>query len=390
MNNPFRKKKAAPQHAKAAAKKTPARESRQLQPVFESFSARFVRFTTKDQTLFAKRLSFLIKAGVPVSESMHMIYQQARSAGKKRVFAAIAKDVTSGQYLSASLAKHRQHFGDFAINLIRVGEQGGVLSSNLAYLAEELQKRHELRRKVIGALVYPIFISIATLGVTSLLTVYIFPKLMPIFTSLHVDLPLTTRILIGVAAYLRSWGILTLIGIIVATVALFVARAKLRPVRYWLDKALLYIPIVSSIARRYNLTNFCRTLGLLTRSGIRLSDAIGITTATTSNLVYKEASERMAKSLVRGESLSKALEKESALFPGMLGAMVAIGEKTGNLSSTLTYLAELYEGEVEELTKSLSSSIEPILMIVMGILVGLIAVSVITPIYSITQHLSPK
>src|SRR3989338_2807910 len=215
MNNPFKKKKAAPPHAKAAPKRAPERGSRLKQPVFESFSARFVRFSVKDQTLFAKRLSFLIKAGVPVSESMHMIHQQARSAGKKRVFGAIANDVTGGQYLSASLAKHRQHFGDFAINIIRVGEQGGVLSGNLAYLAEELQKKHELKRKVIGALIYPIFISIATLGVTSLLTVYIFPKLMPIFTSLHVDLPLTTQILIGVAEYLRAWGILTLIGIIV-------------------------------------------------------------------------------------------------------------------------------------------------------------------------------
>ena len=372
------------------AKKAPPQQSRLKKPVFESFSARFVRFTIKDQTLFAKRLSFLIRAGVPVSESMHMISSQARSAGKKRVFGAIAKDVTGGQYLSTSLAKHRQHFGDFAVNLIRVGEQGGVLSSNLAYLAEELQKKHELRRKVIGALVYPIFISIATLGVTSLLTVYIFPKLMPIFTSLHVDLPLTTRVLIGVAAYLQKWGILTVLGLIAAGVALFVARAKLRPVRYWLDMALLYTPIVSSIARRYNLTNFCRTLGLLTRSGIRLSDAITITTATTSNLVYREASERMATSIMRGESLSKALEKESNLFPDMLSHMVAIGERTGNLSNTFTYLAEMYEGEVEELTKSLSSAIEPILMIVMGILVGLIAISVITPIYSITQHLSPK
>ena len=387
MNNPFKKKVAAHAHA---AKKAQHQQSHLKQLIFEGFSARFVRFTTKDQTLFAKRLSFLIKAGVPVSESMHMIHQQARSAGKKRVFAAIAKDVTSGQYLSASLAKHRKHFGDFAINIIRVGEQGGVLSGNLAYLAEELQKKHELKRKVIGALIYPIFISIATLGVTSLLTVYIFPKLMPIFTSLHVDLPLTTRILIGVAAYLQHWGILTVLALIASGVALFVARAKSRPVQYWLDVALLHTPIVSPIARRYNLTNFCRTLGLLTRSGIRLSDAITITTATTSNLVYKEASERMAKSLMRGESLSKALVKESTLFPDMLSHMVAIGEKTGNLSSTLTYLAELYEGEVEELTKSLSSSIQPILMIIMGILVGLIAVSVITPIYSITQHLSPR
>jgi type IV pilus assembly protein PilC len=126
------------------------------------------------------------------------------------------------------------------------------------------------------------------------------------------------------------------------------------------------------------------------RSGVRLTDAIAITADTTNNLVYKDAAERMAMAIVRGEAMSKVLEKEKKLFPDMLSHMVMIGEKTGNLSTTLTYLAELYEGEVEELTKSLSSSIEPVLMIVMGILVGLIAVSVITPIYSITQHLQPK
>ena len=356
----------------------------------QSFSSLFLRFSVKDQTFFAKRLSFLIKAGVPISESMHIIRSQARTRVKKKVFESVAKDVSSGQYLSTSLGKHKKLFGDFAINIIRVGEQGGVLSDNLAYLAEELRKKHELRRKIIGALVYPVFISIATLGVTSLLTVYIFPKLMPIFTSLHVDLPITTRALIWVAWYLQAWGLLTLGLLIVAVIALFIIRSRVTSVRFFFDRMLLSIPIAGSVARRYNLTNFTRTLGLLLRSGIRLSDALGITASTMNNLAYRESAERISKSIIKGESMSRALERERALMPDMLTHMVMIGEKTGHLSNTLTYLAELYEGEVEELTKSLSSSIEPALMIVMGILVGLIAVSVITPIYSITQHLSPK
>ena len=397
MNNPLKKfgsrlRRRPVDKAKAKAA-TPARgratAAQKIAPG-GSFSALFVRFSVREQTLFAKRLSFLIKAGVPVSESMHVIREQSRSRGKKRVYEAVARDVSSGQYLATSLGKHGRLFSEFAVNLIRVGEQGGVLSQNLEYLADELQKKHELRRKVLGALVYPVFISIATLGVTSLLTVYIFPKLMPIFTSLHVQLPLTTRILIGVSAYLRSWGIVTLLGIIAAAIALYLVRAKVPSVRYALDRALLSTPVASALARRYNLTNFTRTLGLLLRSGVRLTEAVAITGETTANLAYRRSIERMAKAVIRGESLSNALKREKSLFPDMLSHMVAIGEKTGNLSTTLTYLAEMYEGEVEDLTKSLSSSIEPALMIVMGIIVGLVAVSVITPIYEITQHLNPK
>ena len=349
-----------------------------------------MRFSVKEQTLFAKRLSFLVKAGVPILECLHLIGKQTRSRAKGRIFEQVIKDVANGQYLANSLQKHGKFFGDFAINLIRVGETSGVLSQNLAYLADELHKKHALRRKVVGALIYPLFITVAVLGLTTALTAYIFPKLMPIFTSLGVDLPLTTRALIAISAYLRDWGILTLILFVLFLVGVFVLRANLKIVRYYLDYFILRIPITGSIAVTYNLTNFARTLGLMLHSGVHLTDALAKTAQTTPNMVYRAAYMRMAHGVVKGEPVSRTLEREPKLFPDMLTHLVAIGEKTGNLSSTLTYLAELYEGEVEEKTKNLSSSIEPVLMIAMGIIVGLIAVSVITPIYAITQHLSPR
>ena len=349
-----------------------------------------MRFSVKEQTLFAKRLSFLVKAGVPILECLHLIRKQTRSRAKGRIFEQVIKDVSNGQYLASSLQKHGRFFGGFAINLIRVGETSGVLSQNLAYLADELHKKHALRRKVVGALVYPIFITVATLGLTTILTAYIFPKLMPIFGSLGVNLPLTTRILISVSAYLREWGILTLILFIVFLVGVFALRANIKTVRYYLDYFILRIPIAGSIAVTYNLTNFTRTLGLMLRSGVPLTEALAITAETTPNLVYRAAYVRMARGVTKGEQISRTLEREPKLFPDVLTHLVAIGEKTGNLSTTLTYLAELYEAEVEEKTKNLSSSIEPVLMITMGVIVGLIAVSVITPIYEITQHLSPR
>lgn len=355
---------------------------------FSSFS--FIRFSTKEQTLFAKRMSFLVKAGVPLIECINLIRAQTTSKTKKRVYDSIIADVANGQYLSKSLGKFKRFFGEFAINLIRVGEESGILSQNLAYLADELEKKHALQRKVLGALVYPIFITVATLGVTAMLTAYIFPKLMPIFTSLNVNLPLTTRVLIAVSAYLRDWGILTVLGCIALGIVALVIRNRFERIRLFGDIILLKIPLAGTITRAYNLTNFCRTMGLLLRSGLTLSNSLEITGQTTKNRAYRRACLAMSVQIMRGETLSRGLDERAGLYPAILTHMVAIGEKTGNLSSTLTYLGEMYEGEVEDLTKGLSSSIEPVLMVVMGLLVGTIAVAVITPIYEITQHLSPR
>lgn len=350
----------------------------------------FLHFSIKEQTLFAKRLSFLVKAGVPLIECLRLIRTQTKSHAKVRVYDAVINDIANGQFLATSLGKFKNLFGDFTINLIRVGEKSGILSQNLNYLADELTKKHALKRKVIGALIYPIFITVATLGVTSLLTVFIFPKIMPIFISLHVTLPLTTRMLLAVSAYLQAWGILTLVFCIVFMAVFLVVRSRIKRVGFWSDYLLLRIPLAGTITRSYNLANFCRTLGLLLTSGIHVAEALTITADTTRNVVYKQAYIRMVAGVTKGEQISRGLEREKNLFPDIVTHLISIGESTGNLIATLAYLSELYEGEVEEHTKSLSSSIEPILMIVMGLLVGLIAISVIAPIYGITQHLQPK
>jgi len=340
--------------------------------------------------MFARRLSFLITAGVPLVESVEILRAQARSRATRSVYASVARDLQNGQFLAKSLEKHRRHFGDFAINLIRAGETSGILIENLRHLAEELDKRLALRRKVTSALIYPAFITAATLGVTGGIVAFIFPKLLPVFSGLHVDLPLTTRILIGISEYLRHWGLLTVSLVIFALVAFFYIRARFERIRYLADAALLHLPLCGGIARRYNLANSCRTLGLLLRSGVHVTEALNITAQTTHNRVYRASLARFAVAMTRGERLSSRLEAQPALFPAIMAHLVGIGETTGNLSGTLLYLSQLYEGEVDELTKNLSSSIEPALMVIMGLLVGLVAISVITPLYAITQHLQPR
>lgn len=348
----------------------------------------FMRFSIKEQVLFAKRLSFLIKAGVSVVESIRMIRNQTKSKRKQRVFDTIIEDVNSGHYLSRSLGKYPQLFGEFTINMIRIGESAGVLSENLAYLAIELEKKHSLMRKVYGALVYPIFITVATLGVTGLLVVYIFPKIMPIFLSLNVDIPLTTRALLAISEFLADWGFVTLLGVVVLFVIFFALRKFVYSFRKATDWMLMELPVAGSLARSYNCANFCRTLGLNIRSGVIVSEALRITADVTKNLLYKEAYLDFAAHVTKGEKISTGMFKYKRVFPAMLPNMILIGETTGSLSDTLGYLSELYETEVDEATKNLSNSIEPILLMTMGVLVGLIAVSVIAPIYEVTKAIS--
>src|SRR3989344_5826472 len=349
----------------------------------------YVRFSTKEKMFFIKGLAFLTGAGVPLLHSLQVLRRQGKNRAKAKMFDVVIEDVSNGQYLSTSLAKFSNVFGDFAVNIIKVGETSGILNQNLIYLAEELKKKHALRQKVVSALVYPIFITIATLLLTSLLTVFIFPKLQPIFTSLNVVLPFTTRALIATSDFLRSYGIHLILGIIGAVILFFILMRRSKAFHYGVDQIVLKTPLLGSIAQNYNLTNFCRTLGLLLKSGLKINDALGITADTTNNLRYRKEIRAMVETTTRGERISKHLERHPGLFPDILPQLVGIGETTGNLSETLIYLSELFEADVDEATKNLSGYLEPVLMIFMGILVGFVAVSVITPIYEITQNLHP-
>ncbi|QQR65041.1 type II secretion system F family protein [Candidatus Kaiserbacteria bacterium] len=355
---------------------------------FPTASTLFLHFSIQEQVLFAKRLSFLVKAGVSILESMTMIHAQTKSKRKRIIFYTIIQDVSAGQFLSTSLARYEHLFGEFTINIIRIGENNGILSENLIYLADELAKKQALKRKVQSALVYPVFITIATLGVTSLLVMFIFPKIMPIFISLNIALPLTTRILLAISVYLETWGLVTFFGLIGAVLVFIISRNVFPRLRTISDWILLRLPIIGNIARAYNCANFCRTVGLNISAGVGVVEAMRITARVTKNTIYKNAYLDIAEHIEKGEKISTRMMHYLSIFPDMLPHMLLIGETTGSLSVTLSYLSSLYETEVDESTKSLSNSIEPILLMTMGILVGLIAVSVITPIYEVTKHLS--
>lgn len=347
----------------------------------------FSRFTTKDQTFFVKRLSFLIKAGIPVLDSLVMIKEQTRKKSYSKILDNIISDVSNGQSLSTSLSKYRGMFGDFSINIISFGESSGILSENLEYLADELKKKHALKKKIASAFVYPVIVTLATFGITGFLMVYLFPKIMPVFSSLHVELPLSTRMVIFLSNFIQNYGSYIFMVLIAGIISFILLLKKSKKFHLYFDRYMLKVPIIGNIVRDYNLANSTRTIGLLLKGGVTVSDAIPIAGKTSSNLVYKQEFKNLSKSIDRGDKISLYLSTRRDLFPDVLSQIISVGERSGNLSNSLIYLSELYEAEVDDFTKNLSSLIEPALMIFMGVLVGFIAISIITPIYSITQNL---
>lgn len=349
---------------------------------------KLLRLPIQEQVLFAKRLAILVKAGVPLLNGLRMLQEQTQHRSTKKLLTHMIHDVEEGQFLSTSIEKFGNVFGEFAINIIRVGETSGTLEENLHYLAEELKKKQALRRKVIGALVYPLFIVVATFIITAMLTVYIFPKILPIFASFKFDLPWSTRALIFISDTLIHHWIL-IISLIVVAVVGAVLLLRLKTVRLMVDRTILSMPVLGNLSRAYHMSNFCRTLGILLKTNVMIVEATTITARTTSNKVYQRELNTMVGNISKGERISDHMNRNKKLFPAILAQMVTVGESTGNLSETLMYLAEMYENEVDDMTKNLSTLFEPALMVFMGAIVGFIAISIITPIYEITQHLHP-
>lgn len=344
----------------------------------------FLRVSVQEQILFARHLAIMTKAGMSLLDSLQMLRRQAKSRSMRTILETATKAVTNGQFLSVALEPYAGVFGELFINIVRIGESSGTLPENLNYLAQELTKKRQLAIKIKGALFYPLIILIGTVGIITLLVTFVLPKILPVFQSLNVQLPLPTRILIAVSNFAQEYTFSIFIGFMLL-VAAFVLLLRVRKFRYTVQRGLLLVPIAGNIMKEVNLIGFARTLGILLKSGSKIVESVNTAGATLNNLVYREALSGAADDIRKGEQLSERLMKRAHLFPDMLSQMIMVGENTGNLSETLLYLGEYYEEEVDNATKNLSTVLEPLLLIIMGVIVGFVAIAIITPIYSITQ-----
>lgn len=345
-----------------------------------------LRIPLAEQVLFTKHLSMMLSAGISEVESLKIIKDQTNNRVFKKMLDKVIGNVERGQFLSESLRESQNAFGPLFINVVKLGEISGTLPENLEYLAEEIKKSQDLRSKIKAALIYPAIVLLLTAAVITSLIVFVLPKITPIFTSLNVELPLTTRILIGTANLFQYHYIPLIVGLI-TVIGLFIGLLRIGAVRYALNRLLLAMPVAGKMVTDYNMSNIGRTLGLLLKSGVEIVEAVSSTAESTQNPVYKRLLLDAVEEVKQGKTIHTYLETKPKLFPPTFSRMVQIGERTGNLTHNLSYLSGFYESQLGDKVKNLSSVFEPALMIILGLVVGFVALSIITPIYEITTKI---
>ncbi|MSR73008.1 type II secretion system F family protein [Candidatus Parcubacteria bacterium] len=341
----------------------------------------------REQAYFTSRLSFLIGAEISLTRSLEMLLAQSRKEKEKKMLRNIISDVFKGDFLSTSLAHSRPKFNKLAVQIIKTGEMTGTLCANLQHVSNELKKRQLLWQKIIGALFYPLCIGVATIGVTGMITLYILPKITPIFSSLNAKLPLSTRILLGFHATIVEYGIYLVIMFLIIVFTTIFCFKKYDKFRIQFELLYLKIPLFGAMLQYYEVAQTFRTLGLLLKSNVPLKDALQNISFGCLGAVYKKEYLTLSEFVTQGMPMSRFLATKPALFPLMVSQMLSVGESSGNLVEVSIYISEYFERELDEIIKKLGSSLEPILMVVMGVIVGFVAISVITPIYEITQNI---
>lgn len=352
----------------------------------QSFLRVFQSIPLQEKINFARHLSVTIESGLPLVEALRLIRKQAPSKRMGTIVDSLVNDINNGKSLSESLEKFNHVFGDFFVNLVKVGEASGNLSEILKHLSVEIKKQRELSQKVRSALIYPGVILLATIGITLFLTIFIFPKILPVFRSLNVELPFATRLVIGSLDFFRNYGLYAGAGIIVAAI-LFKIILSIPKIHLLYDRMVLSLPFVSKVVTNLTMASFTRSLSILLKSGMNIVEALGVSKGTFHNKFYVSQIEQIIESVKRGESVARYISNNPRFFPPMLVGMIQVGEDTGNLEQNLLYLSDYYESEVDETMKNLTAILEPMLLLFMGLAVGFIALAIITPIYKVTQGL---
>ena len=340
----------------------------------------------KEKLFFTEHFSLMLKAEIPLAEVLEILRDEVKSGVFKKTLSDVIKRVLEGESLNKGLEKHPKIFDNFFRSVVKIGEESGTLQENLRYLSDSLRSEYALRRKIIGALIYPALIMIFALFVVVLITVFILPKLLRLFQSLEIQLPLATRILLGSGSFLQKYWLFILGGVFLCLL-IFKILQRIQGVRFYFHKSILFLPLFGSIEKNRNLARFSRNFYTLYKSGIPLLEALDICVESTSNEVFKRDIASARAGVEGGERISTGLKRASKNFPLVFSQMILVGEKTGTLEESMLYLAEFYEAEVDSVLKNLSGILEPILLILVGFFIVFVALSIIVPIYQFTTNL---
>jgi type IV pilus assembly protein PilC len=351
-----------------------------------SFNLSFSAFKTHEKIAFARNLGSMLEAGLALSRALEVITRQTRSIKTKKIIDQINQQVKSGSSFSAALESHPKIFNSLFISMTKAGEESGNLSDAFKNIAGQLEKNYLLAKKVKGAMVYPGVIICVMSIVGFFMLTYIVPTLSKTFKELGVDLPQTTQAIIALSDFLQNQTILflgTLGAIIAGIVFLFKSSFGQR----LLDIVLVRAPLFGELTKQINSARTARTLSSLLKAGVSYLQAMQITKDVISNHIYKNILEQAQKKVETGDKISQVFTDNEKYYPPFVGEMIAVGEETGELSGMLLKVAEFYEEEVDQKTKNLSTVVEPLLMLLVGVGVGFFAISMISPMYSLVEKI---
>ncbi len=340
----------------------------------------------KERVLFAVNLSVMVGSGLPIARALKNLAEQSKSKMTRKIVLALHDDVVKGTSLSDAMAKHKKMFNELFVNMVRVGEIGGNLDESLTIVSHQLEKEQTLKSRVRGAMMYPAIVLIAMVGIAVLMLTYILPQIMGVFSDMDVTLPASTLFIMKMSDGLRNHGVV--IGISAVLLGgLFVMFLRTAPGQKALSNVVVRLPVVKSMVIAVNCARFARIHSSLLKSGVSVVESLTIARNTLRNTLYRDALQDAIDAVQRGQSLADIIRKYPKIFPVMVPQMIDVGEETGKTGAMLLKIAEFYEAYVEQMTKNMSSIIEPLLMLVIGGGVGFFAVAMLKPMYSVLENI---
>ncbi|MCH7945032.1 MAG: type II secretion system F family protein [Armatimonadetes bacterium] len=338
----------------------------------------------KSLVVFSRQFATMIDAGIPILRCMEILTSQTKDPALKPALESVTSDVKSGMTMHDSMAKHPGVFNNLYVNMIRAAELGGILDVILDRLAGFLEYEADIKAKIKGAMMYPVLVMIFSAVMLFVLFSFVLPKFKAIFDGMDVQLPAVTAALFAMGDFMAAnWWVIIIL--IFGTIFGIKAYGKTPKGRYQMDFIKLKIPVVGELALKMSIARFCRTFGTLINSGVPMMRGLEITGDTLGNLVLKGAIDDTRAAVREGQRLSDPLAA-SGLFPTMVTHMIDVGEESGRLSEMLVKVGDFYDGEVDATVKGLTSMIEPMLIIFLGVVVGFIAISVMTPIFTLVNN----
>ncbi len=338
----------------------------------------------KDLVIFSRQFSVMISASVTVSEALSILVDQTNNLALKNMVSEIAFEVDSGSFLSDALAKRPKVFSDFFVNIVKSGESSGKLDEVLNYLADEMEKSYDMSAKIKGAMIYPVFILVALVGVAIVLMIYVIPNLTSMLTESGAKLPLATRVVIAASNFMRSY-ILLIILFVIGVVFLVRLYLKTYSGKRNIDIFKLKMPIFGRLFQYIYLMRFTRSLSTLLKGGVTITRSLEITAEVVGNTIYREMILETLEAINDGNPLASVMEKNTYV-PSMVPQMIAVGEKTGKIDTVLDRITGFYTRESSNMLDNLSKLMEPLIMVIMGIGVGIMVAAVIMPMYNMASQ----